>query len=553
MSDLVNIKIGKEVKKYPAGTTLEAIAKEYDGASEYNNILAVMNEKLCELHKKVRNNSEIRFVTTSEQIGNQAYRRSVTLLMLKAFYEIVGNKNIDKVVVQYSISKGYYCEYFGKTVLTEELLERVEARMHELVDKKIPIRKRVVSRDKALELFKRHKMYDKYNLFKFKLSSEVNLYDIEGFEDYYYGYMASNTGYLRYFKLYMYGNGFVLQMPVKEAPCEIPKFCPQEKLAVVLDESTRWGNLAGISTVGDLNEHIVNGSLNEMILVQEALQEKKLAELADTISSDKHIRFIMIAGPSSSGKTTFAKRLGIQLLAHGIKPYAIGVDDYYIDRERTPRDADGNYDFESLRAIDINQFNDDMRSLLNGERVEIPTYNFKTGKREYKGRYIKLNDGDILIIEGIHCLNDELSYALPSDSKFKIYISALMSLNLDEHNTISTTDLRLIRRIVRDARTRGSSAQETISMWGSVRRGEEENIFPYQETADAMFNSAMVYEMAVLKQYAEPELFSVPKGCPEYQDAKKILKFLDYFLGMDSANVPKNSLIREFIGGGCFE
>lgn len=552
MADLVKVKINNEAKLYPAGTVIETIAREYGEKDNVVNILATMNGKLYELHRKIKADCTIEFISTDTEIGNQAYKRSMTLLMLKAFYEVIGNKNIDKVVVQYSISKGYFCNYFGKIKLSESLLMQVENRMKELVEMKLPIRKRTINIESAKKIFKRHKMYDKYKLFEFKLSSEVNIYDIDGFEDYYYGFMAPNTEYLKYFKLYMYNDGFVLQMPTKNNPFSVPEFRPQDKIAGVLNEAVKWGSMIGISTAGDLNEQIVKENINDTILVQEALQEKKIAEIANKIADNKNVRFVMIAGPSSSGKTTFARRLGIQLQANGIRPYAIGVDDYYVNRDKSPKDVFGNNDYESLDAIDVKKLNEDMTDLLNGKRVEIPSFNFKTGKREYKGRYLQLEADDVLIIEGIHCLNDKLSYSLPVESKFKVYISALTQLNLDEHNRIATTDLRLIRRIVRDARTRGASAEETISMWSSVRRGEENNIFPYQETADVMFNSAMVYELAVLKQFAEPVLFGVPKDCREHLEAKRILKFLDYFIGVSSENVPENSLIREFIGGSCF-
>lgn len=308
----------------------------------------------------------------------------------------------------------------------------------------------------------------------------------------------------------------------------------------------------GISTVGALNETIAQGRINDMILVQEALQEKKIAQMAEMIAESSNKKFVMIAGPSSSGKTTFSHRLSIQLAAHGLKPHPIGLDNYFLDRELTPRDENGKYNFECLEAIDIELFNQDMVNLLNGKEVELPTFNFKTGKREYKGDFKKLGADDILVIEGIHGLNDALSYALPRESKFKIYISALTQLNIDEHNRIPTTDGRLIRRMVRDARTRGTEAKDTIAMWPSVRRGEEQYIFPFQEEADVMFNSALIYELAVLKQYAEPILFGIPKDCEEYVEAKRLLKFLDYFIGVSSEEIPKNSICREFVGGSIF-
>jgi uridine kinase len=341
-------------------------------------------------------------------------------------------------------------------------------------------------------------------------------------------------------------------MPEEGNPTVVPPFEPQHKLFRVLDESSKWGDMLGIQSVADLNEVITKGNIQEMILVQEALQEKKIGDIARMIVDRGNVKFILIAGPSSSGKTTFSHRLSIQLRAHGMIPHPIAVDNYFVEREKTPRDKDGKYNYECLEAIEVEDFNRDLTDLLAGKPVELPTFNFKTGRREYKTPAKVLGPNDVLVIEGIHCLNDALTYQLPKENKFKVYISALTQLNIDEHNRIPTTDGRLLRRMVRDARTRGTSAKNTISMWASVRRGEEENIFPYQEEADVMFNSALIYELAVLKQYAEPVLFGIEKDCEEYIEAKRLLKFLDYFIGIGSEQVPANSLLKEFIGGGCF-
>ena len=356
-----------------------------------------------------------------------------------------------------------------------------------------------------------------------------------------------------YFELHLYGEGFVIQMPEKDAPTVVPPFKPHHKLFQVLNESSKWGDMLGIQTVADLNEEITKGNIQETILVQEALQEKKIGDIARTIADRPGVKFILIAGPSSSGKTTFSHRLSIQLRAHGMIPHPIAVDNYFVDREKTPKDKDGKYNYECLEAIDVEKFNQDMTDLLAGKEVMLPTFNFKIGKQEYNTPPKKLGENDVLVIEGIHCLNDKLTYKLAKENKFKIYISALTQLNIDEHNRIPTTDGRLLRRMVRDARTRGTSAKQTIAMWPSVRRGEEENIFPYQEEADVMFNSALIYELAVLKQYAEPVLFGIEKDCEEYIEAKRLLKFLDYFVGIGSEHVPTNSLLKEFIGGGCFQ
>ena len=425
--------------------------------------------------------------------------------------------------------------------------------MRDMVEQKLPLEKRSVSTDEAMERFRRYKMYDKERLLKYRRVSRVNLYNIEEFEGYYYGYMVPDTSYLNYFKLYPYDGGIVMQLPTQSHPEEVPPFLPGEKVYQCQKEASRWGEELGVDTVGDLNDRIVDGSVHELILVQEALMEQKMGEIASKIAADRKKKFVMIAGPSSSGKTTFSHRLSIQLRTLGLKPHPIAVDNYFVDREKTPRDEFGEYNYECLEAIDVEQFNRDMNDLLAGKTVKMPTFNFKKGKREYKGNTLTLGEDDILVIEGIHGLNDRLSYSLSPEYKFKIYISALTQLNIDEHNRIPSTDGRLLRRIVRDARTRGTSAQETIAMWPSVRRGEEENIFPYQESADVVFNSALIYELAVLKPYAEPLLFGIPKSAPEYVEAKRLLKFFDYFLTIVSEDIPKNSLLREFIGGSCFQ
>ena len=440
----------------------------------------------------------------------------------------------------------------GEQKLDQAFLDQVKKRMTELVEQKIPVKKRSVGTDEAIALFHHHRMYDKEKLFRYRRVSRVNIYSIENFEDYFYGAMAYDTGYVPYFDLKLYDEGFVLILPEAKAPDVLPEFQPQEKIFQVQKDSEEWGRKLEISTVGELNDQIVSQGIQKILLMQEAIQESGIARIAEQIVEAGNKKFVMIAGPSSSGKTTFSHRLSIQLAAHGMKPHPIAVDNYFVNREHTPLDEFGEKDYECLEAIDVEQFNKDMLALLNGERIELPVFNFKTGQREYKGDFLQLGKEDILVIEGIHGLNDKLSYALPKESKFKIYISALTQLNIDEHNRIPTTDGRLIRRIVRDARTRGTSAKETIARWSSVRRGEEQNIFPFQEEADVMFNSALIYELAVLKPYAESILFGIPKNVPEYIEAKRLLKFLDYFIGISSEDIPKNSLMREFVGGSVF-
>ena len=548
---MAQVKIHGITKEYPEGTTWMEVVREHQKEYEYDILLVRVNGKLQELHKQVKD-CELSFVTAKDKPGMSAYQRSASLMMLKAFYSVAGAGNVEKLMIDFSIGRGFFVEARGNFVLDQEFLDAVKAKMREYVERKIPIMKRSVSTDDAIELFEKLGMYDKARLFRYRMVSRVNIYSIDGFEDYYYGYMVQNTGYIKHFDLIPYHYGFVMVMPDRNTPDILHKFAPSDKLFATLSESTEWGRRMDLETVGALNDRIAKGDMSHLILIQEALQEKKIAEIAAQIAARKNARFVMIAGPSSSGKTTFSHRLSVQLEAIGLKPHPIAVDNYFVNRVDSPRDEHGNYNYEILECLDVELFNRDMTGLLEGKRVELPYYNFKKGVREYKGNFLQLGEGDILVIEGIHCLNDRLSYTLPADSKFKIYISALTQLNIDEHNRIPTTDGRLIRRIVRDARTRGSSAKRTISMWPSVRRGEERNIFPYQEEADVMFNSALIYELAVLKPYVESLLFGIDRDCPEYLEAKRLLKFLDYFVGIGSENVPTNSLLREFIGGGCF-
>ncbi len=553
---MLDITVGAKTYKYPEGIRYLDIAKDFQNEYDQEIFLAFHDHKLKELSAVVAGDGVIRFVTADDPLGLEAYRRSMVLMFLKAFFKVAGRDKITKVTVNFSVSKGYYIEPRGeflKTRTLTELLPEVEACMKRFVEEDLPIKKFYLSTDDAISLFHKLGMYDKERLFRFRRVSSVNIYDLDGFYDYFYGYMLPSTGLLKYFKLYQYGEGLVLQMPTTSDPKSVPPFMPQNKVAQVLMESERWSNRLGVGTVADLNESIVDGRIQDLILIQEALQDQKLSDIAAKIKANKNIKFIMVAGPSSSGKTTFSHRLSIQLSAHGLKPHPIGVDDYFIDRENTPRDEDGNPNFEDLESIDVETFNKNMKDLLDGKRVELPRYNFKTGHREYRGEFLQLGSEDILVIEGIHCLNDALYPVLPKENMFKIYVSALTQLNVDEHNRVSTTDGRLIRRMVRDAANRNTSAQKTIKQWPSVRRGEEKNIFPFQETADVVFNSAQIYELSVLKPYAEPLLFSVPKDSPEYQEAKRLLKFLDYFLVLPETDIPKDSILREFIGGSVFK
>jgi uridine kinase len=552
MDHAVKLTINGESREFPMGITYKEVVKEYEKTSPAPVILVIAGGKICELHKKAERDGEVRLVTTKDSIGNKTYKRTACLVLLKAIYDLAGKEKVDKVVLHYSVGSGFYFTMAGEQKLDQAFLDPVKKRMTELVEQKIPVKKRSVGTDEAIALFHHHRMYDKEKLFRYRRVSRVNIYSIENFEDYFYGAMAYDTGYVPYFDLKLYDEGFVLILPDAKAPDVLPEFQPQEKIFQVQKDSEEWGRKLEISTVGELNDQIVSQGIQKILLMQEAIQESGIARIAEQIVKAGNKKFVMIAGPSSSGKTTFSHRLSIQLAAHGMKPHPIAVDNYFVNREHTPLDEFGEKDYECLEAIDVEQFNKDMLALLNGERVELPVFNFKTGQREYKGDFLQLGKEDILVIEGIHGLNDKLSYALPKESKFKIYISALTQLNIDEHNRIPTTDGRLIRRIVRDARTRGTSAKDTIARWPSVRRGEEKNIFPYQEEADVMFNSALIYELACLKVYAEPLLFGISKEEPEYLEANRLLKFFDYFVAVPSEEVPNNSLLREFIGGSCF-
>lgn len=552
--EMVKVTIDGKEHEYAIGTTYREIVDEYqEEVAEAPVILVMADGKLRELQKKLKGDCTLEFVTTKDHIGFETYKRTVCLVLLRAIYDVAGKENIEKVMIHYSVGNGYYFTMAGKAVLDQHFLDNVKTRMQELADMCTPIGKRSVNTDDAVSLFHHHRMYDKEKLFRFRRVSKVNIYNIGYYEDYFYGYMADHAGYVKYFDLKLYDEGFVLELPTRKNPSVISPFRPEGKIFQVQKESQEWAEKMDISYVGDLNNHITKEGISNILLVQEALQEAKISDIAQRIVLEGNKKFIMIAGPSSSGKTSFSHRLSIQLLAHGMKPHPIGVDNYFKNREETPLDEYGEKNYECLEAIDVEQFNKDMLALLRGERIELPVFNFKTGHREYKGDFLQLSPEDVLVIEGIHGLNDKLSYALPAESKFKIYISALTQLNIDEHNRIPTTDGRLLRRIVRDARTRGTSAKDTIARWPSVRRGEEANIFPYQEQADVMFNSALVYELACLKVYAEPLLFGIDKSEPEYLEAKRLLKFLDYFISVPSEDIPHNSLLREFVGGSCFD
>ncbi len=544
---------GEKIKRQvPQGTTLESVAEEFQ--SDYDGMIAVasVDGKIRELFKKVNRDCRVGFFTLRDDVGHKTYVRSAKMLFLKALQDVFGTEAARVSCMEFAIGRGTYVNTLGTVPVGEENAERLKSRMRELAEARTLIRKRSYPLEEAMELFRDRGMADKEKLFRYRMSSSVNIYEMDGYYDYYYGYMLPDAGYVKWFDVVPYENGFMLVLPQKKSPDIMEVFTDSRKLFETMEGAKDWGRVAGIETVGDLNDQICNGSMSDLILVQEAEQERKIGEIAKDIAARTNVKFVMIAGPSSSGKTSFSHRLSIQLRTLGKRPHPIALDNYFVDRELTPRDEKGDYNFECLEAIDTKLFNENMTRLLAGERVELPSFNFKAGKREYKGDYMQLDKSDILVIEGIHGLNEKMSYALPEESKYKIYISALTTLNIDGHNRIPTTDGRLLRRIVRDARTRGSSAQRTIQMWNSVRRGEEQYIFPFQEGADAMFNSALIYELAVLKPFAEPLLFQIPKEAPEYYEAKRLLKFLNYFLSVPSESLPNNSVCREFVGGSCF-
>ena len=550
---MVTIKINGKDRFYEDGVQYELIAEQYQNECTSQIALVEINGKIQELMKRVSRDCELKFITYENDIGHKTYVRSAIMLMMKAIKDVAGMEMAVNTKVEFTIGPGYYCAFRGGMKMDTATIEKVKDRMGELADMDLLVTKKAYPAEEAVALFKELGMKDKVSLFRYRRSSNINVYCLGDYYDYYYGYMLPSTGYIRCFDLFPYEEGMILALPEKEEPEKLPTFVPKKKLFQTLMMTSDWNRDMGIDTVGDLNDQICQGNISDMILVQEALQERRIGEIARDIARREGVKFVMIAGPSSSGKTSFSHRLSIQLRTYGLKPHPIGLDNYYLNHDKTPLDDEGKPDYECLEALDVEQFNTDMSRLLGGESVELPSFNFKTGKREYRGKITTLGPEDILVIEGIHGLNEKMSYSLPAESKFKIYISALTCLNVDEHNRIPTTDGRLLRRMVRDARTRGTSADKTIAMWPSVRRGEEKYIFPFQEDADAMFNSAMTYELAVIKQYAEPLLFNIRKGEPGYHEAKRLLKFLEYFLGVSSEELPTNSLCREFVGGSCFD
>lgn len=553
MKQMLELTVLGETFHVEKGITFEEVAKKFQSHFQGVIVVAKQNNKLKELSKKIKESGEITFYDVSDVDGMRIYHRSVSFLMVKAVKELLGLKA--SVVIEHSIHKSFYCEVREKNVTVDQcFLDKLEEKMRELVQKNIPIHKHTLDREEAIERVKKFGMEDKARLFRFRRSSSVNLYEIDGFYDYFYGYMVPSTGYLEQFQLMLYENGFLIRFPDKKNPNKILAFNDPAKVSGVFMEQMKWCALMGVANVADLNEMITNGKFGDLVRINEALHEKKVAEIADKIHQKKDkVKVVLIAGPSSSGKTTFANRLCVQLRVLGISPHAISLDNYFINREDVPLDEFGNKDFEDINTLDIKQLNEDMTKMIAGETVELPYYNFITGKREYNGEYGTLEKDGIFVIEGIHGLNDLLTASITEENKFKIFISAMTQLNIDDHNRISTSDSRLIRRIVRDNQFRGRDAATTIASWDYVARGEERNIFPYQENADVIFNSATIYELSVLKQYVEPLLFKIQQQEEEYIGAKRLIKFLDYFLGANESDIPNNSILKEFLGGSCFK
>lgn len=535
------------------GATFADVAKDFSGMVDGPIMLARQKNKLRELHQKIRTCDDVTFYGIENDEAMRVYRRGVLILMTKAVYELWGSESL--VVVEHSLQKNLYCEIRKPEMeMTEEVLAKIEGKMREYVAADLPICKRTMRKEDAREIARRQGMPDKDELFRYRRASNVNLYELDGFYDYFYGYMPASTGDLKVFSLMAYENGFLIRFPDPKQPEVLREFSNPKKISSVFLEQMHWCQLMGVKNVAELNHTLTQGKFGDLIRINEALHEKKIAEIADMIHQrlDK-VRVVLIAGPSSSGKTSFANRLCIQLQVLGIQPHKISLDDYFVERDKTPVDENGKRNYEHIQALDLPLLNDDLKKMIAGELVDLPTYNFVTGKREYNGNRIQAKKGEILVLEGIHGLNDMLTSEIPAEQKFKIFISAMTQLNVDDHNRISTSDSRLIRRIVRDYQFRGRDAAETIRTWNDVTDGEAENIFPYQENADAIFNSATIYELSVLKQYAEPQLFAIGEDQPEYITAKRLIKFLGYFLAAPGTEIPNNSLIKEFVGGSCFK
>ena len=541
-------------KEFPVGSTLLDIYNGFNLNLPYPVVSAKVNNRSEGLTFKVYNNKDVEFLDVRDPSGMRTYVRSLCFVLYKAIRELFPQ---GELFVEHPVSKGYFCDLKIGRPITGEDVCLIKQRMQEIVDEDIRFHRIECHTTEAVRIFSEHGMEDKVKLLETSGSLYTYYYTLGDTVDYYYGNLVPSTGYLKLFDIVEYYGGLLLRIPDKHTPDRVEEVVKQEKMLEVFKEHLRWNYIMGVSNAGDFNILCEQGNATGLINVAEALQEKKIAQIADTIygrgMNGDRVKLILIAGPSSSGKTTFSKRLSVQLMTNGIKPYPISLDDYFVDREQTPRDKNGNYDYESLYALDLQLFNDQLQKLLNGEEVELPRFNFSTGQKEFRGEKLKIDDQTVLILEGIHALNPELTPHISDNNKYKVYVSALTTISLDNHNWIPTTDNRLLRRIIRDYNYRGYSAQETISRWPSVREGEDKWIFPYQENADSMFNSALMFEFAVLRRYAEPILTGVPRNCPQYSEAYRLLKFLKYFTPVQDKEIPPTSLLREFLGGSSFK
>lgn len=541
-------------KEFPIGSSLLQIFKGFDLDFPYQVVSAKVNNRSEGLNFRVYNNKDVEFLDVRDPSGMRTYVRSLCFVLCKAVDEVFPNGTI---LLEHPVSKGYFCNLrIGRPVTDEDVL-RIKQRMQEIIDENIPFHRVECYISEAVKLFTQHNMMDKVKLLETSGAIYTYYYTLGEHVDYYYGSLLPRTGDIKLFDLVNYYGGVLLRIPNKENPDILEEVVKQEKMLDVFKEYLRWSDIMDMNNVGDFNEVCLAGHTTSVINVAEALQEKKIAQIADSIyhrsESGGGVKLVLISGPSSSGKTTFCKRLSVQLMTNGLKPHSISLDNYFVNREETPLDEKGNYDYESLYALDLKLFNSHLQALLRGEEVEIPTFNFTQGKKEYNGHRLRISENTILILEGIHALNPELTPLIPPEKKFKIYVSALTTISLDDHNWIPTTDNRLLRRIIRDYNYRGYSAQETISRWPSVRAGEDKWIFPYQENADVMFNSALLFELAVLRSHVEPILNGVPRNCPEYAEAYRLLKFIKYFVAIQDKDIPPTSLLREFLGGSSFK
>jgi len=540
-----------EVIEVYENETLYRILKRVYKNDYFKYLGAKVNNKLKGLcSKDFKENDRIEFIDITNPDGHRIYVRTLSLIYVKACKEIYNDIDVS---INHSLNKGLYTELQYKHLVTKKHLDAIKNKMQEIIDAKKNITTYFLSVDKAREIFSAQGMMDKVEMLKFWNKDTIRVYELDGYYDTFYGYVAPNTGFVNKFDLRLFYPGIILNYPTREYNFELPEYIEQKKLSKVFKEAEDWGEIMDVAYVGALNKKIVNNEIYDMIRINEALHEKKIAYIADEITSDKNIKIVLIAGPSSSGKTTLAQRLSIQLRVNGKKTYAVSLDDYFVDRHLTPKNEKGEYDFETIKALDLDLFNEQLIDLMAGEEVQIPVYNFKEGSREYTREPVRLTNDHIIIIEGIHGLNDELTANIPQVNKFKVYISALTQLNIDRHNRISTSDLRLLRRIVRDYTHRGNNAIKTMELWDNVIKGTEKYIFPYQENADAIFNSALVYELCVLKKYAEPIIMEIDEDSCFYSERQRLLKFLSYFLPIeDESAIPNTSILREFIGESCF-